>query len=72
MNKIGEGKWQPAKALGPPAPSSGRKNLASSSRRRLNRSAPIVTRIVQLGVSVAASGDIRDQPKVADAVSELL
>src|ERR1700726_1059732 len=31
-----------------------------------------VTRIVRLGVSVATSGDIRDQPKVADAVSELL
>src|ERR1700726_3770100 len=31
-----------------------------------------VTRIVRLGVSVATSGDIRDQPKVADAASELL
>ena len=31
-----------------------------------------VTRIVKLGVSVATSGDIRDQPKVADAASELL
>jgi len=31
-----------------------------------------VTRIVRLGVSVATSGDVRDQPKVADGVSELL
>src|SRR5258707_5801355 len=30
-----------------------------------------VTRIVRLGVSVATSGDVRDQPKVADAASEL-
>ena len=31
-----------------------------------------VTRIVRLGVSVATSGDVRDQPNVADAASELL
>ena len=31
-----------------------------------------VKRIVRLGVSVATSGDIRDQPKVADGASELL
>src|SRR5438874_9732408 len=31
-----------------------------------------VTRIVRLGVSVATSGDVRDQPKVADAASKLL
>jgi enamine deaminase RidA (YjgF/YER057c/UK114 family) len=31
-----------------------------------------VARIVRLGVSVATSGDIRDQPKVADAASKLL
>jgi len=31
-----------------------------------------VTRIVRLGVFVATSGDVRDQPKVADAASELL
>ena len=31
-----------------------------------------VTRLVRLGVSVATSGDIRDQPIVADAASELL
>ena len=31
-----------------------------------------VTRIVRLGVSIATSGDVRDQPKAADAASELL
>jgi enamine deaminase RidA (YjgF/YER057c/UK114 family) len=31
-----------------------------------------VTRIVRLGVSVATSGDVREQPRVADAASELL
>jgi len=31
-----------------------------------------VTRLVRLGVSVATFGDVRDQPKVADAASELL
>jgi enamine deaminase RidA (YjgF/YER057c/UK114 family) len=31
-----------------------------------------VTRIVRLGVAVATSGDVRDQPKVADAASQLL
>jgi len=31
-----------------------------------------VTRIVRLGVSVATSGSVRDQPKVADGASELL
>jgi enamine deaminase RidA (YjgF/YER057c/UK114 family) len=30
-----------------------------------------VTRIVRLGVSVATSGDVRDQPKVADGASNL-
>ena len=31
-----------------------------------------VTRVVRLGVSVVTSGDVRDQPKVADAASDLL
>jgi enamine deaminase RidA (YjgF/YER057c/UK114 family) len=31
-----------------------------------------VTRIIRLGVSIATSGDVRDQPKVADAASDLL
>jgi enamine deaminase RidA (YjgF/YER057c/UK114 family) len=31
-----------------------------------------VTKIVRLGVAVATSGDIREQPRVADGASELL
>jgi len=31
-----------------------------------------ITRVVRLGVSVATAGDVRDQPKIADAASELL
>jgi enamine deaminase RidA (YjgF/YER057c/UK114 family) len=31
-----------------------------------------ITRIVRLGVSVATSGDVHDQPRVADGASELL
>lgn len=31
-----------------------------------------ITRVVRVGVSIATSGDIRDQPKVADAASDLL
>jgi len=31
-----------------------------------------VRRVVSLGVSVATSGDVRDQPKIADAASDLL
>jgi enamine deaminase RidA (YjgF/YER057c/UK114 family) len=31
-----------------------------------------VKRVVRFGVSVATSGDVREQPKVADAASELL
>jgi enamine deaminase RidA (YjgF/YER057c/UK114 family) len=31
-----------------------------------------VTRIIRLGVLVATSGDVRDQPKIADGASELL
>jgi enamine deaminase RidA (YjgF/YER057c/UK114 family) len=31
-----------------------------------------VTRVVRLGVLVATAGDVRDQPKVADAASDLL
>jgi enamine deaminase RidA (YjgF/YER057c/UK114 family) len=31
-----------------------------------------VTRVVRLGVSVATSGDVRDQPRIADGASELL
>jgi enamine deaminase RidA (YjgF/YER057c/UK114 family) len=31
-----------------------------------------VTRVVRLGVSIATSGDLRDQPRIADGASELL
>jgi enamine deaminase RidA (YjgF/YER057c/UK114 family) len=31
-----------------------------------------MTRVVRLGVAVATSGDVREQPKVADGASELL
>ena len=30
-----------------------------------------ITRIVRLGVMVATCGDVRDQPKIADAASDL-
>ena len=46
-------------------------NALAVARQHL-RSLDKVTRIVRLGVSVATSGDIRDQPKVADAASEFL
>ena len=40
--------------------------------RQLLGSLDKVTRIVRLGVSVATSGDVRDQPKIADAAPQLL
>ncbi len=46
-------------------------NVLAVARRHLG-SLDKVTRIVRLGVSVATSGDVRDQPKVADAASDLL
>ena len=46
-------------------------NALAVARRHLG-SLDRVTRIVRLGVSVATSGDVRDQPRVADAASELL
>ena len=46
-------------------------NVLAVARQQLG-SLDRVTRIVRLGVSVATSGDVRDQPKVADAASELL
>jgi enamine deaminase RidA (YjgF/YER057c/UK114 family) len=46
-------------------------NALAVARRHLG-SLDKVTRIVRLGVSVATSGDVREQPKVADAASELL
>ena len=46
-------------------------NVLAVARQHLG-SLDKVIRIVRLGVSVATSGDVRDQPKVADAASELL
>jgi enamine deaminase RidA (YjgF/YER057c/UK114 family) len=46
-------------------------NALAVARRHLG-SLDKVTRIVRLGVLVATSGDVRDQPKVADGASELL
>ena len=46
-------------------------NVLAVARQHLG-SLDKVTRIVRLGVLVTTSGDVRDQPKVADAASELL
>jgi enamine deaminase RidA (YjgF/YER057c/UK114 family) len=46
-------------------------NVLAVARQHLG-SLDKVTRIVRLGVSIATSGDVRDQPKIADAASELL
>jgi enamine deaminase RidA (YjgF/YER057c/UK114 family) len=46
-------------------------NALAVARRRLG-SLDKVNRIVRLGEWVATSGDVRDQPKVADAASEFL
>ena len=46
-------------------------NVLDVARQHLG-SVDKVTRIVRLGVSVATSGDVRDQPKGADAASKLL
>ena len=47
------------------------RNVLAVARQHLG-SLDKVTRVVRLGVSIAASGDFRDHPKVADAASELL
>jgi enamine deaminase RidA (YjgF/YER057c/UK114 family) len=46
-------------------------NVLAVARQHLG-SLDKIARVVRLGVSVATSGDVRDQPKVADAASELL
>ena len=46
-------------------------NALAVTRRHLG-SLDRVSRIVRLGVLIATSGDVRDQPKVADAASDLL
>jgi enamine deaminase RidA (YjgF/YER057c/UK114 family) len=46
-------------------------NVLAVARQHLG-SLDKVTRVVRLSVSVATSGDVRDQPKVAEAASEVL
>ena len=46
-------------------------NVLAVARQHLG-SLDKVTRIIRLGVSVATSGGVREQPRVADAASELL
>lgn len=46
-------------------------NVLAVARQHLG-SLDKVTRVVRLGVLVATSGDVREQPKVADGASELL
>jgi len=46
-------------------------NALAVARRHLG-SLYKIARFIRLGVAVATSGDVRDQPKVADAASELL
>src|SRR2546427_6064226 len=46
-------------------------NVLAVARQHLG-SLDKVTRIVRLGVLVATSGDVREQPKIADGASELL
>ena len=46
-------------------------NVLAVARQHLG-SLDKVTRVVRLSVSVATSGDVRDQPKVADAASQVL
>jgi enamine deaminase RidA (YjgF/YER057c/UK114 family) len=46
-------------------------NVLAVTRQHLG-SLDKIARIVRLGVSMATSGDVRDQPKVADGASELL
>jgi enamine deaminase RidA (YjgF/YER057c/UK114 family) len=46
-------------------------NVLAVARQQLG-SLDKITRIVKLGVSIATFGDVRDQPMIADAASELL
>lgn len=56
---------------GPPAAHLAALNILAVARKHLG-SLDKVTRVVRPGVSAATSGDVRDQPKVADAASDLL
>ena len=55
--------WQAAYLAAPNGLAVARQHLGSLDK---------VTRIVRLGVLVATSGDVREQPKIADGASELL
>ena len=46
-------------------------NVLAVARQQLG-SLDKITRVVKLGVSVATIGDVREQPKIADAASDLL
>jgi len=46
-------------------------NILAVARQHLG-SLDKITRVVKLGVSIATLGDVREQPKIADAASELL
>ena len=46
-------------------------NVLAVARQHLG-SLDKITRVVKLGVSIATLGDVREQPKIADAASELL
>src|SRR5467141_764737 len=46
-------------------------NVLAVARQHLG-SLDKVTRVVRLGVAVATSGDVREQPRVADGASELM
>jgi len=46
-------------------------NVLAVARQQLG-SLDKITRVVKLGVSIATLGDVREQPKIADAASELL
>ena len=46
-------------------------NVLAVARKQLG-SLDKITRVVKLGVSIATFGDVRDQPTIADAASELL
>jgi len=46
-------------------------NALSVAQQRLG-SLDRISRVVRLGVSIATSGDVPDQPKIADGASELL
>jgi enamine deaminase RidA (YjgF/YER057c/UK114 family) len=49
-----------------------RRSTPSLSRADTWASLDKITRVVRLGVSIVTSGDVRDQPRIADGASELL